>query len=122
MSKKTWSVILLCLMAACLAAAALILVCTGASMAQMDVNTDPGEDSLPLAKLAAFAFAAASLYIGFCILEVPILFIGWTASLINIKIAYCKEVKAVSVGFFAFYSAAFILIAAFAVYVLAGLT
>ena len=103
MSKKIWSMILLCVLAALL----IVLCVVGMEMKEsLDAleHTDSTDGVVPGAGILTCIYANLSLCFGFLMTTLTISFVGFLISCLNISIAPDRVVKGFSVGFLVLYS------------------
>ena len=111
MTKKTWSMILLCASAVIfLLVVALCIYMATTLFALKNSPVDTSAGSFPGASVLAVILAELSVWGGFLLFGFALSSTGWIFSLINIKIAESKTIKAVSIGFTCFYSAVMLLV------------
>lgn len=114
MTKKTWSRILLCASAVVfLLVVALCIYMATTLFALKNSPVDTSAGSFPGASVLAVALANITVWGGFLLFAFGLCAAGWILSLINIKIAESKKIKAVSIGFTCFYSAVMLLVVGF---------
>lgn len=106
MNKKIWSIILLCVIIALFAFTTVILYNT---FYELDNTIDTSEVSGVSAIIGAAVTSVVSL-IGFVFLGGGVASVGFTCSLVNVKIAENTVIKRISKAFLCFFSAVLILI------------
>jgi hypothetical protein len=103
MTKKTWSVVLLCVLAVLL-----IVLCAVGFKIQKSLETlehaDASNGVIPGAGMLTLVYANLSLYFGFLMTMLMISFVGFLISCLNISIAPDRVIKGFSVGFLVLYS------------------
>ena len=103
MSKKTWSMILLCVLAALL----IVLCVVGLEMKEnlrALEHAEPTDGLIPGAGILTFIYANLSFCFGFLITAMAISCLGFLISCLNISIAPNRVIKSFSVGFLVMYS------------------
>lgn len=102
MSKKTWSMILLCISAVLLIVLCVMGVKMKESLAALE-HAEPTDGVIPGAGILTFIYAKLS-YLGFWVITMALSSIGIWISCLNISIAHNKVMKSFSVGFLILYS------------------
>ena len=102
MSKKTWSMILLCISAVLLIVLCVMGVKMKESLAALE-HAEPTDGVIPGAGILTFVYARLS-YLGFWVIIMVLSSIGIWISCLNISIAHNKVMKSFSVGFLILYS------------------
>ena len=111
MTKKTWSRILLCASAVILLLVLVLCVCAANTLCALkNAPIDASAGNFPGASVLAVILAELSVWGGLLLFGFALSSTGWIFSLINIKIAESKKIKAVSIGFTCFYSAVMLLV------------
>jgi hypothetical protein len=109
MTKKTWSVVLLCVLAILL-----IVLCAVGFKIQKSLETleyaDASNGVIPGAGMLTLVYANLSLYFGFLMTMLMISCVGFLISCLNISIAPNRLIKGFSVGFLTLYSIPVVLV------------
>ncbi len=110
MTKKTWSMILLCASAVILLLVVALCIYMGITLCALkNAPIDASAGNFPGASVLAVFLSELSVRGGFLLFGFALSSTGWIFSLINIKIAESKKIKSVSIGFTCFYSAVMLL-------------
>lgn len=109
MSKKTWSIVLLGILAVLFIVLCVMGVKMKESLAALE-HADASNGVIPGAGMLTLVYANLSLYFGFLMTMLMISCVGFLISCLNISIAPNRLIKGFSVGFLTLYSIPVVLV------------